>query len=136
MIRSVADVTDSEDNVYTMSVQNLAACKGHMYLPYGLEGTELLEADLIGDGESAAGQTSWKMSYRSGSVPVWYGMLQKLAAEQTTPEAEEYLRMEESYREYVSEKDLELTDAAKQTLDRPVSYTHLDVYKRQLQGSF
>ncbi|RHT83188.1 hypothetical protein DW725_07365 [Clostridiaceae bacterium AM27-36LB] len=118
MIRSVADVTDSEDNVYTMSVQNLAACKGHMYLPYGLEGTELLEADLIGDGESAAGQTSWKMSYRSGSVPVWYGMLQKLAAEQTTPEAEEYLRMEESYREYVSEKDLELTDAAKQTLDR------------------
>lgn len=28
MIRSVADVTDSEDNVYTMSVQNLAACQG------------------------------------------------------------------------------------------------------------
>ena len=77
------------------------------------------------------------MSYRSGSVPVWYGMLQKLAAEQTTPEAEEYLRMEESYREYVSEKDLELTDAAKQTLDRllPDSGVHLHCLRSRTGSS-
>lgn len=118
MIGKAADVTDSEAELQTMQVQNLAACRGHLYLPYGLQGTELLEPDLIGDAQTASGETEWNMTYRSGSVPAWYGILQKLSKEQQEPEIAEYLRQEESYREYVNKKDLELTESARQTLDR------------------
>ena len=118
MIGRASDVTDSEEEIHTLQVQNLNACRGHLYLPYGLQGTELLEPDLIGDAQTAAGRTQWTMSYRSGSVPSWYGILQTLSNGQNEPEEAEYLRQEESYRDYVNEKDLELTDAARQTLDR------------------
>lgn len=118
VLQKAAEAVEETGSSYTLEIENLGACKGQLYLPYALETTELLDADLIGDGQTPAGEKTWTFSYRSGSVPAWYGILQQLSEKQEEAVPEQYLKLEESYREYVYAQDLELTEAAGKTLDR------------------
>lgn len=124
-IAKVSELTGNAD-VYTLSVERKTACKGHLYLPCALEGAGILDSDGIGETPSSsigmnlpdsAGE-SYTVSYTAGSVPEWYEAAALLAGRQSENAVQEYLKEEQSYREFVYKNDLQLTNSAVGVLSR------------------
>lgn len=129
-ILAKAGQLSGETKRYQLTVSNVSACEEHQYLPYGLSGSNTLNARSIGDGtandESGKDKTTDEISsgnetgnqlsdgqvltYTAGSVPQWYEYAAWLASHQSDPEVSEYLKLEQSYREFVYENDIQITN--------------------------
>lgn len=105
-----AESLRSEAEVQTLCITTENACKDHWYLPYGLKDQEVLSDTWIGDNRTKAMSDRMEVSFFSGSVPQWYELALWLSENQKNPNVTEYLKKEESYREYVYEQDLQLTN--------------------------
>lgn len=106
------------DEACSLSVTNVSACKKLQYLPYGLADTKTLDADSIGDQTAAFTDEVMEYTYFSGSLPQWYEAYVFLSEHEQTKNVQEHLRLEESYREYVYENDLQLTNTAVGVFER------------------
>lgn len=102
----------------TLTVRNLSACRAHGYYPYGLYGSDTLEADRIGDNRFSQTES---LLYLPGSVPEWHSVQQSLASAQGRSNIAQYLACEEKYRDYVTEADLQITRESWSVLDRQLS---------------
>lgn len=103
----------SEDtDTYEMTIKNVGACQLYQYLPYATASTTMLDADAIGVKSTYADTKEQTISCYTGSVPKWYELEMQLAENQSQETVAEYLRYEQSYREFVFEQDLQLTNAA------------------------
>ena len=101
----------------SMTVQTLDACGGHDYYPYAVAGSEMLDAQRIGDAELPALQ---ELHYYTGSVPRWYELQQALVESQNTTAVSGYLAVEQEYAAYVSEMDLQMTQTSWEVLRRHI----------------
>ncbi len=113
-------LTDEETETMRMQVATIGACKENIYVPYALSGNDVLDEALIGDSEVYASKETgiYSYEYTLGSVPQWYLAQNALAATQTEEKTVEYLRNEESYRDFVYKNYLQLTNASIGVLDR------------------
>ena len=98
-----------------LTVKNLSACSAHGYYPYALGETVSLDADRIGD---TVFPESEILSYYPGSLPQWYEAQHLLASGQYGGEISQYLTAEESYEDYVTQMDLQLTNESWSVLNR------------------
>ena len=101
----------------SMTVQTLDACGGHGYYPYAVAGSEMLDAQRIGDAELPAVQ---ELHYYTGSVPRWYELQQTLVESQNTTAVSGYLAVEQEYAAYVTEMDLQMTQTSWEVLRRHI----------------
>ena len=99
-----------------VTVENLSACSENAYLPYAFADPELLDPAVIGDGRADRDITGFSLF--SGSLPLWYEAQYTLVSTQAEAEAAAHLKLEQSYREYVAEKDLQLTQESWNVLYR------------------
>ena len=90
-----------------VTVRNLSACRENAYLPVAFADSRLLDASLIGDTRADPSVTEFTVF--DGSVPDWYAAQYALASGEASGGAEEYLTLEQGYREYVTEKDVQMT---------------------------
>ncbi len=93
-----------------LKIINEGACKEHFYLPYALNDQTVLLKDAVGDNRTSADRELMEVDYFPGSVPQWYQLAIWLSENQKTPEVTDYLKKEESYREFVYANDLQLTN--------------------------
>lgn len=93
-----------------LTISNLSACRAVQYLPYGLSDTTLLDPDQIGDHTAKAKKETITCSYLPGSLPEWYSTYVFLSENSDKKDVKTYLALEESYRSYVYENDLQLTN--------------------------
>lgn len=100
-----------------MTVRNLSACSAHGYYPYAVFGSDSLRAERIGDTELPTVET---MQYLPGSLPEWYRIQNNLSSAQGRENIEHYLRLEQSYSDYVKAFDLQLTQDSWSVLDRQI----------------
>lgn len=108
---SKASVLAGNNKQYGMKITNVSACESRQYVPYGLSGSEALDANLIGDGTISSNQKEYFYSYTEGSIPQWYEAALYLAENQEDTKVQEYLRLEQTYREFVYENDLQITNS-------------------------
>lgn len=99
----------------TMTIESVSACAAHGYYPYALSGSEMLEADRIGDDTFPEAEV---LEYYAGSVPQWYEVQHLLASAQGRTNISEYLDWEAAYEAYVAEVDLQLTNESWSVLER------------------
>ena len=105
-----------ETAAQAVTVENLgAACKAHAYLPYGVSAAGL-DAGAAGDIAMTADDAA--LASVSGTIADWYMLQRSLAEVQDTEAAQQYLALEEAYRAYVEEHDLQMTAASWSVLDR------------------
>lgn len=95
-----------------MMIKNLGACSKYDYLPYALASKEILDDTHIGDFNAGTGQKELKLSYVPGSMPQWYEAELLLVDQQNNKEIASYLRNEETYRDFVYDNYLQMTNAA------------------------
>ena len=112
-IKIVSDMPSQE-----LRIQNVSACKKNQFLPYALADSDHLDSTLIGDQQSEYGGESVNYQYYPGSVPQWYETVSEIALMQNNAQISEYLKLEQSYREFVYENYLQLTNSAVGVLDR------------------
>lgn len=108
-----------------MTITNMAACRKYQYLPYGLADSRVLDERAIGDGSvlvsqamtangekitSTVGDTV-TVTYVPGSLPEWYQTKANLVQGQKESKLQEYLKQEQTYREYVEAQDLQITNS-------------------------
>ena len=98
-----------------MSVRNLSTCDAHGYYPYAVTDTGSFAADAIGDTGLPVQSV---LNYYSGSLPQWYKIQQTLASAQDRGNVTAYLAMEQAYRRYVYDADLQMTNDSWLVLDR------------------
>lgn len=101
-----------------LTISNISACQARQYLPYGLADTSLLEFDQIGDHLAEAGSDTQICSYLPGSLPEWYRSYVYLSENSQKKEVQKYLTLEQSYREYVYDNDLQLTNTVVGVFER------------------
>ena len=109
------ETVGAEEQQYA-AVKNLSACAETAYLPYAFADSAKLDAAVIGDAKTGGETESFTLHH--GSLPEWYEAQYLLCASQDIPDTAEYLAMEESYREYVTEHDLQLTQESWNVLYR------------------
>lgn len=109
---------DEAEEEKTLEITNLSACHAHLYLPYALADPALLDADAIGDDCTREQNATVKLSYFSGSLPKWYQTARWLTEHQTDEKVAAYLKKEESYRNFVYDADLQLTNSAVGVMER------------------
>lgn len=109
---TLAQATALEGSAETsvMQIQNVSACSKYQYLPYALEGGYALNSSSVGDDENLAEGDTAQLTYYPGSLPQWYEAASWLSTHQSEEEVAAYLAQEQSYREYVYDKDLQLTN--------------------------
>lgn len=117
IIGSAYELMGSDTELCSMKIINESACRNELYLPYGLADTEPLSADIIGDDRTISVDII-EMDYVLGSLPQWYELADWLSEHQDRSEVTEYLKKEESYRDFVYENDLQLTNTAVGTMER------------------
>ena len=110
-IGTVLQLTEQEENC-EMTIHNIAACQKYQYLPYALSANEVLDAKAVGDSSALAESKELTISYVPGSVPEWYQAKIELVNRQSEETISDYLKLEQTYREYVYEQDLQLTNEA------------------------
>ncbi|MBR5578690.1 MAG: transglutaminase domain-containing protein, partial [Lachnospiraceae bacterium] len=93
-----------------LEIENVSACREQWYLPYALYGSASLRKEGIGDDKTRAEEGCVTLEYLPGSIPEWYGTSLWLAENQKQPEVNEYLKKEESYRDFVYKNNLQLTN--------------------------
>lgn len=102
---------------YDIKIQNVSACKENLYLPYAVAEDSYLSKEIIGDNRTT-GIDMIETKYFSGSLPQWYQLAIWLSEHQEQSDVKEYLKKEESYRDFVYEQDLQLTNTAVGTMER------------------
>lgn len=122
-----------------LEITNISGCQEIQYLPYTLSDNSVLLAEGIGDDKALSSvnirenQKQWPTNmgrknkaseteavsfrYLPGSLPQWYETALWLSENQENPKVAEYLKQEESYREFVYENNLQLTNTAIGTLE-------------------
>ncbi|MBO5303429.1 MAG: transglutaminase domain-containing protein [Lachnospiraceae bacterium] len=103
---------DEETQKKKLTVMNVSACQKHLYLPYALSGRDVLDSKEIGDGTVISDSEEIHISYVPGSIPQWYGTAAYLMEHQKEEEVLAYLKLEQTYRQFVYENDLQMTSAA------------------------
>ena len=113
-------ISDSEAKKYSMDITNITACKENLYVPYALVGEDISDYTIIGGSHVSTSEDmgTVRYSYYAGSVPEWYMTQNALAGIQDEEKIKEYLRHEESYRDYVYKNYLQLTNASIGVMDR------------------
>lgn len=101
-----------ETDVVQLTVSNISACKEHQYLPYALADSETLDWRAVSDGTADAFSDAQTVSYVAGSIPQWYTLATYLAQNQSDKNVNEYLKYEQSYRTFVYENELQITNSA------------------------
>lgn len=99
----------------SITVRNLSACSAHGYYPYAVYGSEMLEADRIGDTDLPPAED---LSYLKGSVPDWYQIQQNLSTAQGRESIDTYLSKEQAYADYLRAIDLQMTQDSWAVLQR------------------
>lgn len=94
----------------SLTVENLSACKAQAYLPTALAGNDALDSYSIGDTVAPGMEGALTLQMVPGSVPQWYGIQAALAENQE--QCADYLALEQAYRRYVLDRDLQLTPEA------------------------
>ena len=119
-VAGAAKLTDENTEEYIMNITSLASCRENIYVPYALSGNDILDSTLIGGSEVYVSEDSLSntYSYTKGSVPEWYMTQSALSASQGEAKTDEYLRYEESYRDFVYENYLQISNEAVGVLDR------------------
>lgn len=107
-----ASAVTEEPQKALITIQTRGACGEYQYLPYALCTQSSLDFFQIGDESVRAGTDVQELYYYTGSVPEWYQTSLKLYEQQNQDAVCEYLKNEQSYREFVYEQDLQLTNAA------------------------
>ena len=90
------------------------------YLPYAFADSHLLDPGQIGDIQADSAITSFDVY--SGSIPKWYETQYRLTSA-NDPETRQYLALEQSYRQYVTDRDLQMTQESWNTLYRQLGET-------------
>lgn len=111
-ISQASALGNEKENSSGMEIKNVSACSKYQYLPYGLADSATLAADRIGDDQNLSNGKKQTITYDSGSVPEWYQTAVWLSEHQDDKKVTAYLAKEESYRKYVYQYDLQLTDTA------------------------
>lgn len=111
---SIASAVSLADNAeqYQLKITNISACREHQYFPYGLADMKYLDSDKIADTEADYMEAEMDYNYFSGSLPQWYEAYMYLSDHYNEKKVQEYLTLEQSYREFVYENDLQLTNTA------------------------
>lgn len=117
IIGNAYEVKGEEAEQYGMKLINESACGETLYLPYGLADTEVLSDDIVGDDRTIS-VDAIELNYIAGSVPQWYQLADWLSEHQEQSDVIEYLKKEESYRAFVYEHDLQLTNTVVGTMER------------------
>lgn len=110
MISKVTDLIGDEE-VYELKITNNSACSSHQYLPYALADNYVLDKWKIGDGTTTFSSEYQTITYTAGSVPQWYEAATYLAQHQSETAVMEYLKQEQTYREFVYANDLQITNS-------------------------
>ena len=116
-IGTAAALTGSADPA-ELTLETLSACAAHGYYPYALAGSGTLDGALIGDSTFPAADV---LAYFPGSVPQWYEIQHRLAADQAEADISRYLAGEEAYEAYVTAADLQLTNESWSVLERQLA---------------
>jgi len=114
-IALATETAGAEESRYA-AVKNISACAENSYLPYAFADSGALDAAVIGDTKTEGGITGFDLY--PGSLPEWYETQYLLCQAQNERETADYLALEESYREYVTEHDLQLTQESWNVLYR------------------
>lgn len=108
----------SESSSNKLNIENISACRKYQYLPYALSDSQTLDSRLIGDSNADYVDAAVSYQYFLGSVPEWYEAVSQLALIQNESQAAEFLKLEQSYKEFVYKNYLQLTNSAVGVLDR------------------
>lgn len=108
----------NEKTPVSMTIENISACSKYQYLPYAIVGDSILREDFSGDDENLSQGNVEELSCYPGSVPQWYETALWLSQNQGKEEVDSFLALEESYRNFVYENDLQLTNTAVGVLDQ------------------
>lgn len=109
----------NKERQYEISITNISACKEHQYLPYNLSDISVLDAEYIGDGTTTAlDQETSKYTFFSGSLPQWYETYMYLSQHTDQKAVREYLKLEQSYRDYAYTNHLQLTNSVVGVMER------------------
>ena len=111
---------DADNEKLRVTVENLSACRENAYLPYAFADSHLLDPGQIGDIQADSAITSFDVY--SGSIPKWYETQYRLTSA-NDPETRQYLALEQSYRQYVTDRDLQMTQESWNTLYRQLGET-------------
>lgn len=103
---------------YELNITNVSACQEHQYLPYGLADTKVLDANKISDGTVSAAENNMTCPYFAGSLPEWYETYMYLANHTGQKNVQDYLKLEQSYRDYAYMHDLQLTNSVVGVMER------------------
>ncbi len=109
-IADVGQLMRGKKDTARMEIKNLGGCHQHGYLPYALADSTILRQDIIGDNRIEKNTDTLTVEYLPGSIPQWYETLLWMAQNQDIPEVKEYIKKEESYREFVYKNNLQLTN--------------------------
>ena len=119
---AAASAQTGEAETAELTVVNLSACAAHGYYPYALAGNGTLDGALIGDSAFPAAE---RLAYLPGSVPQWYEVQHRLAADQDRAEIDRYLACEEAYEAYVTAVDLQMNNESWSVLERHLAEAEL-----------
>lgn len=116
-IASAGLLTQEGPEIASIRIDNLAACKERMYLPYAVCASGLFDELRIGDATYAK-EDGYSFKMLTGSVPDWYLYQSALSDAQAAgdPAALAFLDDEQAYRAYVYENYLSITDEACEAL--------------------
>lgn len=103
---------------HKLNVTNVSACQEHQYLPYGLSDTAILDANSISDGTVPAAENHMTYTYFAGSLPEWYETYMYLANHTEQKQVQNYLKLEQSYRDHAYTNDLQLTNSVVGVMER------------------
>lgn len=118
MIAQSTDLMSGKENERTLEITNQSACSEQIYLPYALLDHSVLEESLIGDDKTATRNDLVSLKYIEGSLPEWYQTALWLSEHQNSPDVIEYLKKEESYRDFVYKNNLQITNTVVGTFEK------------------
>lgn len=106
-----AILVTQENSKQKMQITNVGACKKYQYIPYAMVGEAVLDADVIGDGSVSPRKMEIELDYLAGSLPEWYQGKINLINSEREEKTEAYLKQEKTYRNFVYEQDLQITNS-------------------------
>lgn len=110
IISNVTALMQERSEAQIIQIENKNACKEQVYIPYALADNSLLMENVIGDDRTYAETDIITTRYLPGSLPQWYQMALWISENQKKPKVSDYLKKEESYRDFVYKNNLQLTN--------------------------
>ena len=109
-LSALAEALDTKDNeTVAVTVKATGACRKVMYVPMELCVSEL-ETGSLRDGTVLAEGDTYSYQTEKNMVAEAYELLKALDESRAEPEASEYLRLEESYRDFVYANYMEIPE--------------------------